>query len=308
MQAFPLHQGDVSAVAFTPDGQQILSVGVDGAAWAWNITTAAAPRIFLRQPLDPVHAFRVTMADGTQQIGTEKFSSVDMSPDGQMVAIGTNENRVLLVEVATGTIRHVFQGAVQGIFAPEIVQLVFSPDGQFLASKEALAGVSLWDIHQRRLLHAFNGSDPSVQSQVFSMGFSANRATLFFVVHSTGLYDRWVLPNGPYQIAANDQHLDEIVGVGGNAHVVSAAMSQDGALAALGGGTVYDDYFTGLAHMLFGPRNDPRIFVYRSGAVTPIMILRGHGDNISGIVFSPDATLLASVSKDATLRLWRIAN
>src|SRR5262249_23064475 len=40
------------------------------------------------------------------------------------------------------------------------------------------------------------------------------------------------------------------------------------------------------------------------GALAPRFILRGHTDQVLGVVFSPDGQLLASTSKDQTARIW----
>jgi len=229
-------------------------------------------------------------------------------PDGRLIALGTNEGRVILVRPESGQIVHVFQGHEDIPYIRNVVRLVFSPDGQFLASKGEEAGVYLWNINQRRLVHAFINPDRSGIKDIYGMAFRTDSSSLVLTSYSTGLYDRWRLPDGPFQAAGNDQRRHEIVRFEGDAGVASAAMSRDAQMAALGGGLLRSDEFTGIAGLLFGQRNDPRLFVYRAGEIRPLLILAGHRDNVIDIAFSPDATLLASVSRDQTLRLWRISD
>ena len=44
------------------------------------------------------------------------------------------------------------------------------------------------------------------------------------------------------------------------------------------------------------------------GEARPAYTLRGHEDNVEALTFSPDNTLLASVSQDRTLRVWRLSD
>ena len=42
--------------------------------------------------------------------------------------------------------------------------------------------------------------------------------------------------------------------------------------------------------------------------VTLCSPLQGHGDEVTGIEFSPDSSLLASCSRDCSLRVWQVAS
>ena len=92
---------------------------------------------------------------------------------------------------------------------------------------------------------------------------------------------------------------------GDSAIATSFAVSRDAHLLAWGGGVPYGDYHN---VPLIGPQNDPRIVVWRVGEAKPAYTLSGHGDNVDDLAFNPEGTLLASVSHDQTVRVWRLSN
>ena len=66
---------------------------------------------------------------------------IALSPDGQMLATGSYDQKVKLWEVATGTERRTFDGHNGAVF-----DVAFRPDGKTLATASADRTVKLWDV------------------------------------------------------------------------------------------------------------------------------------------------------------------
>ncbi len=53
--------------------------------------------------------------------------------------------------------------------------------------------------------------------------------------------------------------------------------------------------------------SDRTISIWKVATAERLRVLGGHGEGISAIALSPDATRLSSVSSDGTLRVWDVA-
>lgn len=82
---------------------------------------------------------------------------------------------------------------------------------------------------------------------------------------------------------------------------MSFAVRPDARMVAWGGG--FDpEYGGGLLNWYM----DTRIIVWHVDAAQPTFY-RGHREEVTDLAFSPDGQLLASVSRDTTLRVWRVS-
>jgi hypothetical protein len=83
--------------------------------------------------------------------GSIGLSAVALSPDARTIALGGGEGTVLLWEVATGHLRHRFEGP-----KGRVLCLCFSADGRQLLSGSEDGTALLWDVMNHKTIRAMN--------------------------------------------------------------------------------------------------------------------------------------------------------
>ncbi|MFZ2349580.1 MAG: PKD domain-containing protein [Candidatus Bipolaricaulis anaerobius] len=93
---------------------------------------------------------------------TSDVYSVAFSPDGSLLASGSDDNTIKLWEVATGRLVRTLTGHTWDVYS-----VAFSPDGSLLASA-SYQEIKLWDVATGRLVRTLTGHTGSVLSVAFS--------------------------------------------------------------------------------------------------------------------------------------------
>ncbi len=195
-------------------------------------------------------------------------NSIDFSPDGNMVATGTNDGMIRIRsldkdEPAKKLILHTLP----------VTDVMFTPDGEFLVSCSTDGTIYLWQVdsssHAIRLL---KNSRP-----ITSLMISGDGKKL--VAGSVGT--AWI-----WEISQDEFKLIDTIELPGN-YINDVDFSPDGSLVALA-------------------VNDGTTWIYRLSTRQVILRLGGHEGKVYTLEFSQDGRYIATGSEDKTVNLWEL--
>jgi WD40 repeat protein len=262
----------VDSVAFSPNGKILATGSFDGTVRLWNTAT----REQIGRPLTGPHP-RLPNDSGVPN----QVESVAFSPNGEILAAGSEDGGVWLWNVAT----HQQIGSPLPVNTRklEIIESVaFSPNGTILAAGNFTGTVRLWNVATRQPIGNPLPVDTSTRlyHAVNSVAFSPDGMIL-----ATGSDDDTVRL---WNLATHQQ-----IGVpfaGSTGSVSSVAFRPDGAILAAGSDDGTARVWDVATHRQIG---DP---------------LTGSGEAIASLAFSPNGQVLVTGGDDHTVRLWDVAN
>jgi len=264
----------VMDVAFTPDGDWLLSVNAvgegrsDGQLRAWPLhgQNGGAYRVLLEQPY--LGFFAATLA---------------IDPSGEQVAVGSQMGRVYVVPIDGGPVRE-FSPVSESIN----YRVQFSPDGRLLAVVPHKGGVvQVWDLETDDIREI--GSVSGVSS---SLRFVDERR-LLWTGTIRGIDDR------DDRIEEKTFDLDT-----GATEVVS---SEDGREFSR---TVSRDGSVMLSIQYTGPRDSPDTDLYRTDLATGRKDrVTSHGDDPNAVAFDPsERWMVTGGASDGSVRVGPISS
>ena len=192
--------GLVESVTFSPDGSTLVSVTtsvfdseqqpfISTKIQLWDVKTGEPLRILQWHHRFPpkvsfspdsstiatVDAKRIQLWDTQtgkilrtlnaqdQSDSIASFTSMDLSPDGNIIASGSDDGEIKLWDVQTGEVLSQFDGP-----SSAVTGLSFSPDGNTIASGSRDTTVRVWDIATGKELHTPEGHAYEAISAAFS--------------------------------------------------------------------------------------------------------------------------------------------
>jgi WD40 repeat protein len=236
--------------------------------------------------------------------------SLSYSPDGQLLAMGSANNKVRIWRVEGYTELFCCEGHAGWVF-----NVQFSPDGTLIASGSFDKTVKLWNVFTGRCLRTFEGHT----GWIFSVAFSPDDQMVV-----SGSNDR--------TLRIWDKHTGECLNcIDVQSTVWSVQFSPDGQWLASG----HDDgnlrlwnvqdwslvrTFPGHSNWVrivaFSPNGqrlasgstDTTVRLWEVTTGQCLKVLKGHTQNINSLAFHPEGQLLATGSNDATIRVWEVAS
>jgi WD40 repeat protein len=298
------HADEISSVAFSSDGERVLSGSyeplrkADNPLKLWDPATGQLLRAF-GEHTDTIHSVafspdgaRVLSGSGepfrdffggdgdntlklwdaasgqllrTFEGHSDVVDSVAFAPNGARVLSGSRDSTIKLWDAATGLLVRTIEEHFDKVWS-----VAFSPDGTRVLSGSADETLKLWDAATGQRLRSFEGHS----NRVYSVAFSPDGSRLL-----SGSADKTL----KLWDAATGQLLRNFEGHSGA--VKSVAFSPDGARVISGGG-------------------DKTVRLWDATSGQLLHTLEGHSDVVNAVAFSRDGRRVLSGSDDTTVRLW----
>ncbi|HEV3310716.1 MAG TPA: NB-ARC domain-containing protein, partial [Chloroflexota bacterium] len=182
------HQGLVTSLALSPDGQRIVSGSDDRTVAVWDLESGT----------------RIHQLSGHQGLVT----SLAVSPDGRRIISGSDDRTVAVWDLESGTRIHRLTGHQDWVRSVAV-----SPDGRRIVSGSDDRTVAVWDLESGTRIHQLTGH----QGFVTSVALSPDGRRIVSV-SVDGTVSVWDLESGT--------RIHELVGHHG--WVMSVAVSPDG--------------------------------------------------------------------------------
>lgn len=200
---------------------------------------------------------------------SQRVNSVSVSPDGQLIASGSDDGTVKIWH-SDGKFLHQLEGGEEG---DRINSVAFNPDGTLLAFASSGGAVKLWNPANPKMVQTL-----AEQGEVVTETDWSNDGQILATSSWDGTVKLW----NPVS-----KSLQRTLSVPGG-RVKTLSFSPDGEVLATG----TEDGTVQLWSVSDGERSYPAS--------------RGHRDEITSVSFSPDGTTLASASYDGSIRLWSV--
>ncbi len=288
------HQDKVRWVIFHPYKDTLISASQDNQICLWDVNPSGAKLI---------SPFRL------KENQNNLLRAIAISPDGELLASGTDDGMVRLWNLETGQ----FKQSLSHNHNDWIRSLAFSPNGDKIASASEDTTIGISDVKTGKHLHTLRGHT----RRVWSIDFHPKLPWL--VSGEMGFNVRiWNYQSGeclregqgytqeikPITYSPNGK----ILAVGTNQGIVYLKDSLEGKTKAeisSYSGNILSLAYSPDAQILIGGSDDTRLYIWDTFNNNRLITsLAKHKNWIRTVAYSPDGKFIATGSDDKTVKLW----
>jgi WD40 repeat protein len=326
LNRFEAHEGPVNQVIFTPEGDSLITAGLDKAIYLW---TRGGQR-------------QATLAGHTGQV-----TSVAIHPNGNTVISGGGDRSVRLWELNRPHIT-VMQDHQEAVYAVDV-----SADGESIASVGADETLRLWSAEGDRQATLSDADTPLLAvafypdgQQVVAGGADGylytwrrdGKLLSRLKAHEGAIQAIAISPDGQTLASAGDDRIIKLWDPEDNSSITASPQldsilaldfSLDGRTLAAGGhsqsvylwpidapqiqelighrGSIFDVKFSPDGQTLASTSEDNTVRLWNAESGNLLTVLEGHQDGVRAIAFNPAPAFgaeIATASNDNTLRFW----
>ena len=284
------HLRAVLSVAFSPDGQRIVTGSRDNSAKVWD---SASGKELL-----------------TLKGHGSEVRSVAFSPDGQRIVTGSEDQMAKVWDSASGKELLTLKGHGSGV-----ASVAFSPDGQRIVTGSYDQTAKVWDSASGKELLTLKGHGSEVRSVAFSpdgqrivtgsldqmakvWDSASGKELLTLKGHGSGVLSVAFSPDGQRIVTGSyDQ----------TAKVWEAASGKELLTLKGHGHWVWSVAFSPDCQRIVTGSYDQTAKVWEAASGKELLTLKGHGNWIHSVAFSSDGQRIVTGSEDRTARMWEAA-
>jgi WD40 repeat protein len=311
-RVFPGHDGGVSSVAVSGDGQWAITGGADRLArvWDWQSLPASAG------PTEG-EMLRMGSASRVGRAHTAEVVAVAVDPFGRRMITGSADGTARLWNLRHRT--RLVSLPFKDLHTDRVRAVAVSADNQWAASADNAGGLVLWKDFQ-------DDSPPGMalaghSGEIGAVAFTPDGKRLISVSTTDRTARVWKVGEDPASDVVVLQHDDELIqlAIGGDGKWLLTGTLTSALLWDLQGALDaptqvfkgHEDDLKVVALDALGRwaatgSGDLRVLLYdlKKGGNKPIAKLRKHEGTIQVLAFHPEGRWLASGSADKTIRLW----
>ena len=285
------HLGDVTSVAFSPDGQRIVTGSWDQTAKVWEV------------------------ASGRELLKLEGHTApiwcVAISPDGQRIVTGSWDQTARVWEAVTSRPLLTLKG-----HSGPIRSVAFSPDGQRIVTGSWDQTAKVWEAASGRVLLTIEGNNGNVGCVAFSpdgqrvvTGLGDNTAKVWEAVSGRELFTLKGHGHQVRSVAFSPDGLRIVTGSDDQTAKVWEAASGRLMLTLKGhGAEIYCVAFSPDGQRIATGSWDQTAKVWEAASGRELLTFKGHSAAIWSVAFSPDSKRIVTGSWDQSAKVWEVVS